>query len=299
MRYAIVALTIVCGALTASGQELETNCSLSKCEGGDAAPHNEDTYSFTTYTQVREEAGASFFETCVENTSNKDLDFRWIIPGPNSWVPRGCALKNVRAMQSSKKLDTYASCVIYGNSGKYLRAPFIPHESDKKFIDGEPRDCRLKSADYGPAIQSDTLDAAVGEDAPLRLELASEVFAPYVASDIERTLTKINFKSVLELHKEKGEFTTHVEYFLSPAFKNQKEYYITDFYAVMPQESEVFYASTDHKAGEPVFLDPKGGKFSFGGKLPSNPILTSVQHKLISKEGAEVASFWVPMFEAK
>jgi hypothetical protein len=86
------------------------------------------------------------YETCVENSSSRDMDFNWFIPGPNTHVPSGIACTNQRPMLSHKDLDAYSGCLLYGNGWRRDHGNFLPHITDQSKIDAENKDTDSKGS---------------------------------------------------------------------------------------------------------------------------------------------------------
>jgi hypothetical protein len=66
------------------------------CVGNVRIPHPEPGYDFVTTSRTYPKARIEVYETCVENHSDRLMEFNWFIPGSHGWVPPFCAVSNPR-----------------------------------------------------------------------------------------------------------------------------------------------------------------------------------------------------------
>ena len=182
----LAAIAIPCSIANGQTRFLRPNCS-DVC-AGDKEVHHADVYDFNSYTRVFERDGHFVFQTCVENTSDMDLEVNWYIPGPDNWIPRSCSNISDRVMSTNEIINSYGSCLRYGNSWRHLRAKFFPHVTDKPQIDVDKTlgaDCSTRLGNsIVPALPVNKFNAN-----PLQKRL--EFFAPADEKYPTETLTKI------------------------------------------------------------------------------------------------------------
>jgi len=137
--------------------QVVSECKFKTCGGGTPVPHNDNGYRFETSSIVypMNNTGRVIYQTCVENKSDRDFEFKWYIPGPDSWLLRGCALKSPRQKIKTPLTDTRAvyGTVINGflavRNLCLIAATFKPSGTRNKRTASRSS---LKSCDTRPAI---------------------------------------------------------------------------------------------------------------------------------------------------
>src|ERR1051325_10309072 len=96
--------------------------------------------------------GKSVRSCVTHNDPINELRVKWLIPGPDGWVPPGKALES---LPRDTNVATYAKlkgCLLYGNRGDTTHGMFIGIEGDEKRAkDEEQRGCRAAAASSQPS----------------------------------------------------------------------------------------------------------------------------------------------------
>jgi hypothetical protein len=145
MQRRIIATLVLLQTATVPVLAADATCTLKTCPGKLVNPYEDGHYKFATSSRVYKSGRDFIFETCAQNNGINHLDFNWLIPGPDSWIPPGCAIPSRRPRQTSNQLNGQKGCLIYGNSGQTARIEFIPHETDKDLLSKEDDNCLLSS----------------------------------------------------------------------------------------------------------------------------------------------------------
>ena len=83
--------------LVSFSQNAGAECSKAACLGELQLPGgNVLGYKFVTTSRVYPGHNVTVYETCVQNQSDRDMEFNWFIPGPNTFVPSGYSCSNPR-----------------------------------------------------------------------------------------------------------------------------------------------------------------------------------------------------------
>ena len=107
------------------------------CEGQARNIHDKGGYKFVTSSKVYKAQGVHIYETCVGNLSQRDVEFDWFVPGPNTWLPPNEQVPAPRPFNSRNTLDSAKSCMAYGNLSETNRFYFLGHASDKEALNRE------------------------------------------------------------------------------------------------------------------------------------------------------------------
>ena len=122
-------------------QNGNAQCVKAPCQGENKLPGgNALGYKFITTSRVYPGHNVEVYETCVENQSDRDMEFNWFIPGPSTFVPVGYSCSSPRSKLTHKDAPSYAGCLYYGNDWARDHATFIPHVDDQSKIDAEQND---------------------------------------------------------------------------------------------------------------------------------------------------------------
>ncbi len=263
-------------------------CSQRECTGKAPTDHNHGAYHFLTKSRVYQVGNDHFYETCIENLGSNDLEVNWAIPGPESVVPVGCALRAPRPFARRATIDTYSSCLRFGASWDWDRSPFFPHESDQERNSNEAgKDCRT----YYMAKA-----ATVGESPVRDLAFQVERFGPSQYDNFKRTLSKIDFDIAINVHPEDGVFVTSISAKFSPAYLYQPEYYSKGF-VIRPTEQFIKQDIFSGATGNPL-----GGYFGNAAlieytlPIPAKPVQQFVRYAIFSGDEKSVASVDVPIW---
>ncbi len=297
MQFKLFLVIAMLTGSSASASAADASCPLKACPGKISNPYEDDHYKFATSSRVYKNKQHYVFETCAQNNGNKILDFNWLIPGPHSWIPPGCATVSSRLKSTATQLDGQVGCIIYGNSGLTTRLEFLPHESDKDMLSKETPDCvasttaDIQLQDLPPSEGSETVDEAV--------QVSGEVFAPSLSDDPDHSLNKIAYQVLLQNDSKKGTFTHNINVQVSSAYSDETTQYNKGFYIQPPPSVDYLYATDARPVGQPIFLADEA-KLSFESKSPLVPKLASALYEILSADGKPVAGIWVPtLIEAK
>jgi hypothetical protein len=137
------------------------DCDSSKCQGQLRSPGGDSLYQFITTSRVYLEGNVTVYETCVENQSNRSMEFNWFIPGPASFVPDGWSCSNPRPKLTHADSPTYAGCLYFGNNRARGHATFFPHVDDAANIAADKKDPQCKITPTTVSTASITQAAAL------------------------------------------------------------------------------------------------------------------------------------------
>lgn len=301
MRTAVIAIGL---SLISSGGALSqvlSGCQFKTCSGGIPVPHENNGYRFETSSIVYPKKGGTgrvVYQTCVENKSDRDIEIKWYIPGPDNWVLRGCAQKSPRQMIKQDTVDGYRSCLRYGNEWFPDRAEFVPHRSDLKAItDEQQKDCRQVIAEETRQRASNTTSGNDRiEAADLRIPVTEELeaFAPFDPKAPEATMLHIFAHVTVEPSENLKTFKHTVRWDIAKAYEGGPAY--QGDLLVSPDNSavrEVYAKMFGGNATLPIYPEkPLVAQF----EMPARPDLGSVRYRLLSTSGVPVASILVPMW---
>ena len=284
-RLAIILAALAIGP-TAAISQIRT-CDHHECDASVKNEHNHGNYRFFTTSQVYKKGDDFIYETCVQNIGKNDLEINWIIPGPNSVVPKGCAIKAKRPFPSKETIGNYSACLRYGANWEWKRAPFHPHRDDAPAISNESdNDCRKfhKAQNVG------------GKSSVRHISFLAQRFGSSDNNNFAKTLSKMDFVVTVTPKPGRGVFSTSIDTIFSPAYLNHPDYYSKGF-TIRPSETAI---------QQKVFVDAKGnfsgthilekGTVKYEMKIPENPIQRFVRYDVLSAQGKAVASIDVPIW---
>ncbi|MDE0521013.1 MAG: hypothetical protein OXH79_03550 [Boseongicola sp.] len=263
-------------------------CTHQECKGSIRNEHNHGGYRFFTTSHVYQDGDDFIYETCVENVGENDVEINWAIPGPNSVVPRGCAISARRPFPKRQTMDNYSGCLRYGAYWEWKRAPFHPHRSDELGISYEDQiGCREIYA----AQSFRKMASSVRE-----VSFSAQRFGASVHGDSTKTLSKMDFVVTVTPKPDLGTFFTSIETSFSPAYENHPNYYTKGF-TIRPSKSAY---DQDLFAGAKGIYD--GGTVLWKGavkyemKIPKDPVQKYVRYDVLSANDDAVASIDVPVW---
>ena len=261
--------------------------SLSECVGKQPSDHNHGDYHFLTKSRVYKDGGDHIYETCVQNLGSTDLEVNWVIPGPDTVVPVGCAIPATRPHSKRQTIDTYRSCLRYGANWEWDRSPFFPHVSEQEQISDE----KGKNCEDVVVSELTTISSTVRD-----IEFSTERFGPSSYSDFENTLSKISFNIKIDAKPEEGVFVTTIAASFSKAYVEQAEFYSKGF-MIRPSDDFVERGFFSNAQGNPLggFY---GGDASivYALAIPENPVQKFVRYAVFSVDKNRVASIDVPIW---
>jgi hypothetical protein len=262
-------------------------CGPQKCPGELRQPHGDsDGYSFVTTSRIYPQANVFVYETCVENTSDRDMDFNWFVPGPNTRVPSGFSCINPRPMLNHKNLDTYPGCLLYGNNWTRDRGNFFPHITDQSRIEDE---IKYKHCEVSVSVTKGSIDDDdIMKQATLALQSGIEtnldVFLPSNPKEPTNTMAHVVAKVSLTLDPNDPKKYIHNIQLSANSFRDSKP--VFGDILVRPEHN---YIS--------LYLDaiklPSEVTFSTELEIPASPELRSVRFEL-SSQGILGATLFIP-----
>ena len=283
----------------ANGQTtfLQPNCS-ERC-AGDKEIHHKDFDDFNSYTRVFEENDHFVFQTCVENTSNKDLEVNWYIPGPDNWIPKSCSNVSNREKSTKEITNSYRSCLRFGNSWNHLRAKFLPHVTDERLIEVDKT--------WGPDCSSKPVDFIVppvpqGKSNIRPLQKHLEFFAPANEKNPQATLTKITLQIGVFPIFDNAKIVQNIEYQSEPAYLDNKEFKFTRFIISPPESVRKYFleaANGDNINKDGTFNFDQSGKVSITYATPPDATLSSARYTIFNQNQTRVGSILIPTWLSK
>jgi len=275
-------------------------CQFKTCSGGTPVLHDDNGYRFETSSIVypMKGTGRVIYQTCVENKSDRDFEINWFIPGPDSWLLRGCALRSPRQKIKQDTINGYKSCLRYGNEWHPDRAEFVPHASDAQAIkDEQQKDCKQVIAEEPRQRAGNTTSGNDRIDnADLRMPVTEdlEAFAPLDPKEPYATMVHIVAHVSLQTSENLRTFRHTVRWDIAKAYETGRTY--EGGLLVRPENAVVFEAYRKFGAGPAggirIDREPMIAEFN----MPARPDLGSVRYRFLSASGAPIASIFVPMW---
>ena len=294
MQRQVVTATAVYAILTGVAY---ADCGQEKCQGALRQPHSDsDGYNFVTTSRIYPKANVFVYETCVENSSDRDMDFNWFIPGPHTKVPSGFSCSNPRPMLTHKDLDTYPGCLYYGNGWTKDRGNFLPHITDQSKIDTESKDKDCK----GGVVTGATNDGDTTKQARLALKSGIEtdldVLLPSDPKAPADTMTHVIAKVSLNLDPNDPNKYIHSIQLSADPFRDSKP--VLNDIVIRPEREYIKLYLTNPTVKESLIKDdsitlPREVTLSTTLDIPSSPELQSVRFEL-SSHGLLGATLFVP-----
>ena len=301
MRLAAIVVVAIClGSAGDAAAQTSSACKFKTCSGGKPTPHDDNGYRFETSSIVypMKNTGRVIYETCVENKSDRDFEIKWYIPGPDSWLLRGCALKSSRQKIKQETVNGYRSCLRYGNEWYPDRAEFVPHRSDLKDIaDEQEKDCKQVIADETTSPRQRGSNTTPVNDkveaTDLRVPVIEELeaFAPFDRKEPTATMLHIVARVRLQPSEDLKTFTHEIRWNVGKAYESGPPY--QGQLSASPENAFVreTYRLTS-TATLPVNSErPTTAVFP----MPDRPDLASVRYRLFAGD-VPVASLLVPMW---
>jgi len=268
-----------------------------ECEGDVKTEHVKDRYHYVTTSRIYEDGRVFVYETCVENLGQRDLEFKWYIPGPHGWVMPGDSLVSTRRRESSDDVDGVAGCLRYGNGWVPDQADFLPHVTDEAALEVEAEEgCKAVAkeqkltADLGNTSKLSRSNRYL----PTGITSADRLIAPSNAKNASDTLIEITIGTFMVADKE----MRFAEEYTSVIFINGR--------AVRPKgvaEALRFEPISEELKSRYEFEGIRGGKYSFGEEgfsveidlmMPKHPVLADQKYKVMDENNIHVATFRVP-----
>jgi hypothetical protein len=290
-----VAVAVVGLAVSFSASEhAGADCTQSTCQGQTRQSGGDALYNFITTTRVYRGHGVETYETCVENQSNRDMEFNWFIPGPHTFVPRGLACSNPRPQLTHKDAMTYAGCLYYGNNWTRSHASFIPHITDQPKIDAEQKDadCQtlpaVTAAEDATTTNYETAVAALKEG----IETKLEVFAPSSPQSPTETMARVQAEVSLVMDSKNAGTYIHSIHIQASPFRGSKPD-LSALRIVPEQNRQILSFYKEFPNGLARRLEPE---IKLGAQipLPRAPTFDTLRLTLVTPDNRPVATLFVP-----
>lgn len=263
------------------------NCKQRECIGKAPNEYDHGDYHYLTTSRVYKDGNDHFYETCVQNLGSNDLEVNWIIPGPDTVVPKGCAVTAPRPFAKRDTIDTHRGCLRYGAKWEWDRSPFFPHANDQEQISNEAKTkCKDVKISEAQQIQLPVRDIAV----------AMERFGPSLHEDFKRTLSRIEFNVGIDANFDERIFVTKISAKFSAAYENQSEFYSKGF-TIRPTDYFIdndFFAEATGKPLGGFFV--RSALIEYTLPIPKNPVQSFVRYAVFSVDEKPVASIDVPVW---
>ena len=152
------------------------------CESDNGQAHRpQPDYRFTTYSEPFS-PGSNLATTCVQNESNRDIEIRWLVPGPWGWIPEGEYLPRTRPV-SEPAPRPLTGCLQYGNLGETTVGNFYGDDEEVRKVEREETiGCEAARNDFasrgGPAPSASANAVVERLEVPIRLFFPSNTESP-------------------------------------------------------------------------------------------------------------------------
>ena len=298
----IVAMVLIAVGFGKAVAQVSTACKFKTCTGGTPVLHDDNGYRFETSSTVypMNRTGRVIYQTCVENKSSRDFEINWYIPGPDSWLLKGCALKSPRQKIRQDTVDGYKSCLRYGNQWFPDRAEFVPHRSDLQATADEKRkDCTDLISEETRQLASNKPGSEAVETAELRQPVDEELeaFAPLDPREPSATMVHVVAHVSMLVSEDLKSFKHTVRWEVAKAYENGPTYKAGNLFFA-PENASVrqTYANTfGVSADAPIPVIPEK-PLTAEFNMPAHPDLASVRFRLLSSAGTPIASVFVPIW---
>lgn len=285
----ITFLVLILASAPASAQE--------ECKGSARQVHRYSNYHFVTTSRVYHSDGVEFYETCVENHSNRDLWFDWFVPGPNSYVLPGTAINSPRTFTTRNTIGLNG-CLQYGNLSETIKEQFLGHVTDKPQIEQEQKKgCVFWEKTSSPK-PSRTKEIQ-------KVSVAVRIFFPSDRTQAAATMLVLQGEaSVVEID-ETG-YTSEFKYAIKPAFLRSKG--DARKIRIKPVDTgpagdflRKFFTKRYIEYGEKGFLLGTSDLIRIRLMRPLKPVLDSTRYSLFDQNnnflGAVFIPIWAPVAE--
>ncbi len=275
-------------------QNGNAQCVKAPCHGENKVPGgNALGYKFITTSRVYPGHNVEVYETCVENQSDRDMEFNWFIPGPSTFVPAGYSCSSPRSKTYAQYEDapSYAGCLYYGNDWARDHATFIPHVDDQSKINAEQNDpqCKKVTTALNASGNSDLAAAKTALKDGIKVQLS--VFAPSSLKDATDTMAHVEATVSLNADPNDNEKYIHKITLRASPFRDSKP----DFGAlkVVAEKNRVADFYNDIPDGR-IQLNSEEITISTQLTIPKYPMLDTVAFRIVGADDRGVATLFVP-----
>ena len=284
-RLFIILAALIMGSTAASSQT--ANCKQSECEGSIRNVHDDGHYKFYTTSRIYEVGDEFIYETCVQNVGERDLEVDWMIPGPKSVVPVGCAVPAPRSFPYKKTLASHSGCLQYGALWEWKNVPFHPHENDESAI----------AVENTMSCRDSKITQVLEGISPLRsISFSTERFGPSVYSDFDTTMSRMDFFVTVSPDTDLGVISTSIEAKFSPAYDNKSEFYSRGF-EIRPSGEQGYQRMLSGArgtfSGGTILAE---GEVKYEMEIPKNPVQKFIRYDVLSQGEKTVASIDIPIW---
>ena len=262
-----------------------------QCEGQIRQIHSQPGYTFETTSRTFGNGRYHVYETCVENRSDRALDFNWYVPGPHSWVPANGHLPHPREFNTRGNEEVTDACLRYGNLWMYHSARFEPHPSDMSRVRAENGDCEGRVSRESHGYRTDPLPGS-STNTVSSLDSEVQVYGPAYSSSPDRTLVKFSIHTQI---RPSGQNSTYLHELSIQSEPHGDLYFPQSFRLIPPLRMlREAYNSLGYSQG----ILPLDGRRSFRLELetPNTPQLRSIRFRIYNGNNHHVATAFIPFW---
>jgi hypothetical protein len=279
----------ICVFFAASSAAI-ADCSATACQGDLRQPGGTGLYKYVTTSRIYAGHNVIVYETCVENHSNRDMEFNWFIPGPDTTVPKGYSCSNPRPKLFHTNAETYDGCLYYGNDWARARATFLPHGDDKAKIDAETKnvDCKIEKAEFKSGEEDHSREARLALAEGIKTE--ADAFAPTNVKDPSATMAYLRADVFLGLDaKDDNKYVHHIT-FRATSFRDSKP--DLSVLKLVPESTSLVNLKSDAPDG----YVKVASEFSLSDEfsIPKLPTIESVRFFVVGDDNQKLATLFIP-----
>lgn len=258
------------------------------CFGPLREPHPLAPFDFESNSRIEPQQVGNYrfgIISCVKNNDSKNSVYvRWLIPGPNGWVPIGERLESTPRLTFDDNVKSFRGCLQYGQRGDMTFGQFLGTEQDQGDIDEETRrGCRAAAGGKPREASAQSLT---------NMAFKIRNFIPSDAGRPDETMLALDGRVVVNV-KGETEYVSVFEYALTP-YRNSSGR--PSNVSLTPDfRSEALLAAFNRTNRSPVRLDDKG-RVEFTVFEVARPVLSYASYVLRDVEGRQVGAISLPVF---
>ena len=262
-----------------------------QCEGQVRNEHPRDGYTFVTTSRIYDSGTYQVHETCVENHSDRALDFNWYIPGPNSWIPANGHKNSPRHFCTRQRLEVTEGCLRYGNLWMPHQARFEPHRTDSHRLSEEDGDCSSQvERESSGNLSTSNIEACTTNVS--NLDFATQVYGPADSDSPDRTLVKFRIEIRISTRSQSATYMHELSIYpeqVGEIFLPQSFSLVPNLRILRGAYSEIGFAGGILPANEPR-------SFFLELRVPETPYLWNVRFGMYNGNNNHVATVFVPFW---
>ena len=248
--------------------------------------------SSCSYPKFTSDGGIHYvYETCVANHDG-DLDFKWYVPGPASWIPSGVILPSPRLRSERNSLEWQSGCLRYGNLAQAHDAEFLPHAKDAPKLQVEDMvGCNGMIRLEATGQASSASRAQRGVDAIFSIEgQLLRVFAPTDRARVNATMLRID--AIVDVQYDAESYSHAMTVSAAP----QGEVFQPDQVRLVPELEEIRSAYEDYAEGGRLPISGEEQTYRITRPVPVEPRLEDVRYNVVAGDDDTVATLLVPFW---